>query len=156
MVVGIELHGHRDVRHPHIFLVHRVRHPKVAVLRNTIAFLNASHILRTIALVIAAIAHRWNFALHQVQRGVFVAVGREADSQWPAVFRWIINGSIGAVGKTLAPNLGIAVDEALGTLNGLCPGQSAIGRSAGEGVFPQCGNLSVGQGVVAVGLELLV
>ena len=86
MAMCLRLNGHRDVGHPHVFLVHGVGNPKVGILGHTIALLNATHILRTIRLVVATIAHCGHFALNEVQRSIVQTILREADAQWPAIF----------------------------------------------------------------------
>ena len=85
MAVCLGLHRHRDMSHPHVLLIHRIGHPEVTVLGHAVAFLDAAHILRTIALVITSIAHGRYFALHKVQRSVLQAVLRERDAQRPTI-----------------------------------------------------------------------
>ena len=150
------LDGHGDMRHPHVFLVHRIGHPKVRILGSAVTLLNASHILRTVALVVAPITHRGYLTLNEIQSGVFIAVFRQRDCQWPAIFRWVIDCSIGAITKALSPDFRIAVYKSFGTFYWLCPRQTTIGRCRRQGVLPQSGNLSVGQRIVAVSLILLV
>ena len=65
---------YRNMGYPHVFLVHGVGHPEVAVFRNAISLLNTSYILWTVALVVATVAHGRNLALYQVKRGIFQAV----------------------------------------------------------------------------------
>ena len=156
MAMGISLDGYGDVGHPHIFLIHGIRHPEVAVLGHAVTLLDAPYILRTIALVVATIAHGRHFALYEVQRGVFVAVLTQRDSQWPTVFRRVIDSGITAIAEPLSPDLGIAIDKTLGTFHRLRPCQATIGRGTGQCMFPKGGNLSVRQRIVAVGLILFV
>ena len=77
MTAGFGLHRNGDVCHPHVLLVHGVGNPEVGVLWDAVALLDAADILRAIALVVAAIAHRWYFTLNEVQRGVFQTVARQ-------------------------------------------------------------------------------
>ena len=156
MLVGLRLYRHGDMRYPHIFLVHRVGHPQVAISRHTIAFLNTSYILWSVRLVVAAITHRGYFALYEVQRGIFVTIFRERDAQWPAVFGGVIDGSIRVIAQTLSPDFRIAIDKTLGTLHRLSPRQTSVSRGRGQRMFPQRGNLSVGQGIVAIGFVLFM
>ena len=152
MAVGLSADGHGDVGHPHVFLVHGIGDPEIGVLRDAVALLDATDVLRSVRLVVAAIAHGRNLALYQVQRGVVEAVAAERDGQRPAVFRGVVDGGIGAIAEALSPDFGIAVDKALSTVDGLGPRQSAVVARAGQGVLPQCGETAVGQRVVAVGL----
>ena len=136
MTVCFRHHRHRNMRYPHVLLIHRIGHPEVAVVRYAITLLNASHVLRPVALVVAAIAHGWNFSLHEVERGVFVAVLAQRNGQWPAVLRRIIDCSVGTVSEALSPNLRITVHETSGSFYGLCPRQTAISTRRGQRMFP--------------------
>ena len=157
MVVGVGLHGNGNVADPHVLLVHGVSHPQVAVGRRAVALQDAASVLRSTALIVAAVAHGWYFAVDQRQRGVVKSVARERDAEWPAELGGIVNGGVGAVAEPLPPYLGVAVHEATGAVHWLCPRQSAVGADAGERVLPQGHDgLAVGQRVVAIGLVVLV
>ena len=81
---GLDRNGY--MRHPDIFLVHGIAHPHIGILRNAIAFLNATDILRTATLIVATVSHRWYFATNQIQCLVFQTVTTQRDAQRPAVF----------------------------------------------------------------------
>ena len=56
----------------------------------------------------------------------------------------------------MPPYLGIAVNKALCTIDGLCPRLASIVADAGQSVLPQRSNTTVRQGIVAIGFILLV
>ena len=86
MGMGCRLHGHRDVRYPDILFVHGEGHPQVVVFRGTISLQDTTGILRTVALVVATIAHGRHLSKDEVQRGIFQSVLTEGDTQGPAIF----------------------------------------------------------------------
>ena len=90
-----------------------------------------------------------HLAVHQREGGVLQSVAAERDGQGPTVFGRIVDGGVGAVGKSLSPDLRIGVDEAGGTVAGHAPGVASIGRQTGHGMFPQGHLPTVGQGVAA-------
>ena len=77
MAERLGLHRHGDVAHPHVFLVHGVGNPQVAVGRCAVAFQDAARVLRSAALVVAAVAQGRHLAVHEVERGVLQTVFRQ-------------------------------------------------------------------------------
>ena len=168
MTRGTGSYGNGYVCHPHVLLVDAVGNPEVGVVGHAVASQrvtqpslavgctmsiesgkNAAHVLRAVRLVVAAIAHRRDVAMHKVQGLVVESVGREADGEWPTELRGVIHRSVHAVGEALSPNLGVRIDETGSTMNEAVPRHATILRVAGERVFPQGDErLAVGQGVV--------
>ena len=173
---GTGSYGNRNMSHPHVLLIDAVGHPEVGVAGHTIAGQrmtvpalavgsamtckggkDAAHILRTIRLVVASIAHLRNVAMHEVQRLVVETVGRKADGEWPTELRRIIYGGIHAVGETLSPDLGIRIDEAGSAVNEGVPRHAAVLRVTGERVLPQRDDgFAIGQGIIVESLVFLV
>ena len=60
------LHRHWHLCHPYILLIHRVCQPHIAVIRQSIAWQYATDVLRTVALIVASIAHWRHLALNKV------------------------------------------------------------------------------------------
>ena len=137
--------------HPYIFLVHRVSDPQIAVGRHPVALLNATHILWSATLVVAAIAHRGHLTADEIQRRVVETVAAQRYSQGPPELRRVVNGGIGTVGEALPPYLRVAVDEPRRTLRQR-PRPSAVAADRGQGVFPQSHKGAVAEGIVVVSL----
>ena len=150
---SVQTYWNGDARHPDVFFVRAVGHPEVAVFRCAVALLDATHILRTVALELSAMTQGHHVAVNQRERIVIQSVAAEADSQWPTVFRRVIDRGVGTVAQPLSPYLGVAVHQSGSTVGRLAPGVSAVGRDTGEGMFPQAHLPAVGQGIAAESLQ---
>ena len=165
---GVQCDGHGNTAHPHVLLVVGVGDPQVAVLGHAVVhsrcradpwpFLNATCVLRAVALVLSTVAQGCHLAIHQRERGVLQSVLAQADGQRPAVLRRIVDGGVGAVGEPLSPDLCVRVDEAWRTVAAQLvlvaqadepPRVAAVGRQAGDGVLPQGHLAPIGQGIAA-------
>ena len=153
MTGGRQSDGYGNPRHPHIFLIRAVGHPEVAVFRRAVALLDATHILRTVALELTAVAQGHHVAVNQRERIIIQSVAAEADSQWPTVFCRVIDRGVGTVAQPLSPYLGVAVHQSGSTVGRFTPGVSAVGRDRGKGMFPQAYLPAVGQGIAAESLQ---
>ena len=71
---GVLTDGHGDTAYPHILFVVGVGHPEVTVLRNAVAFLDATHVLGTITLILSSMTEGCHFAIHEVQGRIVKAV----------------------------------------------------------------------------------
>ncbi len=155
VVGGRRPHWHGDAAHPDVFLVDGIGDIEACVLARRAGALQRQHtasVLRTVALVLAAVAHGRHLAIDEVEGAVVQSVCRERDGQRPAEFRRIVDRSVRSVGQDLPPYLGIAVDKAFGTPDRLGPGLSAVEAARGEGVLPEGHQAAVGQRVIAEGL----
>ena len=142
--------GHRNMRDPHVLLVHTVSHPQITIGRSSVTFLNTPYILRPEWFIITSVTHRCNFAMHQIQGRIFQPVLTERDSQRPTELGRIIHRGVCTVTQTLPPNLRITVNKAFRTFHRLRPRIPTILADGSQGMFPQAYQTTVGQSIVTI------
>ena len=146
------LYRHCDARNPHILLIITVGHPHVSVCRSAVAFLDATGVLRTVVLVVTAMALWSYFSVDKIQGRILQAVGTERDGKWPTVFCGVVNRGIGTVGESLSPYLTCRRNKAMSTLSRSAPCVSSITAYSGKSVFPESHFPSVGQSITGESL----
>ena len=141
------LYRHCNARNPHVLLIVTVGDPHVSVCRSTVALLDATGVLRTVVLVVTAMALWGYLSVDKIQRSIFQSVGTQRDGKWPSVFRRIIYRGISSVGEPLSLNLSCGCHEAMSALCRSAPCVAAITADGGKAVFPESHLPSVWQRV---------